>query len=113
MHEVGLMQDILTHAIQVASQQGSPAIQIIRLRVGALAGVSAEELSFAFGVVTPGTLAEGSQLEVEWLPVICHCPTCALDFQPADEGYECPHCHQTSVWIRQGRELELSSLEVA
>ncbi|GAB4217156.1 MAG: hydrogenase maturation nickel metallochaperone HypA [Synechococcales cyanobacterium] len=112
MHEVGLMRDILDHALEVARQQGSPAIQTIRLRVGELAGVSPEELHFAFGVVTPGTVAEGSRLEVEWLPVICHCPTCDQDFQPSDASFECPTCHETSVWIRQGRELELSALEV-
>ncbi len=113
MHEVGLMQTALDIALEHAHREGAQRIHRITLRVGALSGTMPEALAFAFDVTTRGTPAEGARLEVERVPVVCRCSACAEEFEPPDIIFECPRCGQLSADVRQGRELELASLEVS
>ncbi|HEY9853603.1 MAG TPA: hydrogenase maturation nickel metallochaperone HypA [Leptolyngbyaceae cyanobacterium] len=113
MHEVSLMANTLDIALEHAQTQGAQKIHLLKMRVGALSGVVPEALEFAFDVCTQGTIAEGAKLEIDYLPVTCYCANCQLKFEPDDAIYECPVCHQISTDIRQGKELELASLEVS
>lgn len=112
MHEVGLMQRTLEIALEHAAQHNAQGICRLAMRVGALSGVVPEALSFAFDVLTRGTIAEGADLEMESVPVTCFCPACEQEFAPPDLFYECPRCHQLSTHVRQGQELELAYLEM-
>ena len=67
----------------------------------------------AFTVATPGTPADGAELIVETVPVICRCRECGHDFQPSDVVYCCPFCGDVSSQVCQGKELERMSLEVS
>jgi hydrogenase nickel incorporation protein HypA/HybF len=113
MHEVGVIQGALDLAIAEAGRQGAHHIHRITLRVGRLAGVEPEALAFAFEVVTAGTMAEGARLEIEAVPVVCHCPDCRDEFRPADFVFACPRCGGLSLEVRHGDELELATLEVS
>ena len=113
MHEVSLLENTLELAVGYAQQQGASHIHRLTLRVGALSGVIPEALRFAFEIVVQGTMAAQAELVIEMLPAICYCADCDQDFQPTDYIYECPRCHQLSSQIRQGRDLELISLEVS
>lgn len=113
MHEVSLMANTLDIALEHAQMQEAQKIHLLKMRVGALSGVVPEALEFAFDICTQGTIAEGAKLEIDYLPVSCYCANCQLNFQPDDVIYECPDCHQISTDIRQGKELELASLEVS
>ena len=113
MHEVGLMQHALDLALAAAERQEASRIHRITLRVGALAGVEAEALEFAFAVVTAGTAAAGAVFEIEQVPLICFCEGCQAEFQPPTPFFECPRCGQLSQQVRSGQELELVSLEVS
>jgi hydrogenase nickel incorporation protein HypA/HybF len=113
MHEVGIMEQTLAIALSHAQEQGATRIHRLCLRVGALSGVEPDALKFAFDVVTQGTIAADATLTIEAIPAICYCDHCQLEFQPPDWIYECPHCHQLTWDVRQGKELELASLEVS
>ncbi|MEB3338230.1 MAG: hydrogenase maturation nickel metallochaperone HypA [Leptolyngbyaceae bacterium] len=113
MHEVGIMENTLDIALDHANRQGATQIHHMTLRVGQLSGVEADALAFAFDVVMQGTIAEHAQLTIDLVPAICFCPTCQQEFQPTDWIYECPTCHQFSTDLRQGKELELASMEVS
>mgnify|MGYP005848160155 CR=1 FL=1 len=113
MHEVSLMQNTIEIALEHAHQQGAQKIQRLKMRVGEMSGVVPEALEFAFDVCTQGTIAQGARLEIESVAVVCYCPNCEQEFQPEDVFYECPHCHQLSNHICRGREIELTSLELA
>jgi len=107
------MQSAIELACEHARRVGAQRIHVLRLKIGALSGVVPEALEFAFDVVTQRTLAEGSRLEVEYLPVVCFCSECNYEFKPEDLFYACPRCGQTRVEVRQGFEMELASLEVS
>ena len=113
MHEVGLMESALEIAQEHARRQGATRIHTIALRVGRLSGVEPEAMELAFEVVTAGTSAEGARLVVESVPVVCFCRDCDREFEPTGFVFPCPCCGRFSSEIRQGRELELASLEVS
>jgi hydrogenase nickel incorporation protein HypA/HybF len=113
MHEVGLIEAVVAMAVEAAGREGAAKIHRITLRIGRLAGVEPEALALAFEVVSGGTLAEGATLEVETVEVVCHCAECGRDFTPPDFAFLCPTCEQPSADVRQGREMELASMEVS
>lgn len=113
MHEVSLMESVISLATQQAKQHHAETIHRISLDVGVASGVVPEALKFAFEIVAQRTMAESAQLEVNLIPVQCFCETCEQAFQPEGIFYECPHCHQLSWKVLQGSTLELASLEVS
>jgi hydrogenase nickel incorporation protein HypA/HybF len=112
MHEVSIMQSTLDIAIEQASGRKAKKILGLSMRVGQLSGVVPEALRFAFDVLTQGTIAEGASLDVELVSVVCYCSACEKQFDAADMFCECPRCHQTSIQIVRGRELQLKAIEV-
>jgi hydrogenase nickel incorporation protein HypA/HybF len=113
MHEVGIMEQTLEIALDYARDRGANQVHRLVMRVGELSGVVPEALLFAFDVVVTGTIAEGATLEIDSIPARCYCCHCQKEFQPIDIVYECPTCHELSWEIRQGKELELASLEIS
>lgn len=113
MHEVGLMQTALEMAFEHARQAGASRVHRMRLRVGALSGVVPESLEMAFIAATPDTPAEGAELIVEQVPVVCRCEQCSCEFCPNDVVFLCSNCGALNSCFQQGRELELASLEVS
>jgi hydrogenase nickel incorporation protein HypA/HybF len=107
------MKSTLDLALSYAKEQRASQIHRIKLRVGALSGVIPEALNFAFEVVVKGTIAENARLEIETVPVIVHCPNCQFDFTPSDFIYDCPRCQKLCCEVQQGKELELTSLEIS
>ncbi len=112
MHELSMIESILELALTKAHEAEATQIREIKLAVGDLSGVVPEALAFAFEACRSGTLASQATLTIERLPAICHCETCTRDFSPSDWIYECPNCGTLSQTLKQGRELQLTSLEV-
>ncbi|SDK18098.1 hydrogenase/urease maturation nickel metallochaperone HypA [Microbulbifer yueqingensis] len=71
MHEHSLIRNLVAKIHGISSEeQGTPIAA--RLRVGALAHISAEHLREHFENETAGTPLEGLRLEIEELPDIHH-----------------------------------------
>ena len=112
MHEVSLMQQTLDIVLAHAERSHARHVSKVRLRIGDDSGVLPTAMTFAFGVVTGGTIAEGAKLVIETVPVTCYCRICDREFTPTDIVYECPLCGVVSSDVRTGRELEVTSIEV-
>lgn len=113
MHEFSLMQTALDTAAQKTRAAGATQIHRLKLRVGKLSGVVPAALTSAFAALKDKTPAADAMLEIEEVPAIGWCAGCAAEFTVADWKYECPRCHGFSGELRQGRELELASLEIS
>ena len=113
MHEFGIAESVLESALAAARQNGSIRVEVVRLRVGALAGVVEEALTFAFSALAEDTPAQGARLVVEAVPVTCYCEACQKEFEVPRFSYRCPACQTLSREVRRGRELELISIEVS
>ncbi len=113
MHELSLMESALEIAEDQARKQRAARIHALTLRIGWLAGVEPEALAFAWDAVTAGTPAEGAQLNVTMVPVVCFCTSCTEEFNPDGFIFACPRCGRSSSEVRQGTEMEVASLEVS
>lgn len=114
MHELGIMQSTIELVEAQARAHAATQVHRITLKIGELAGVEIEALRFAFDVVAAGTLADGSSLEIVSVPAQVYCKKCAVEFSPIHGPiFACPHCGDFSGEIRQGRELELTQIEMS
>lgn len=113
MHEVGLIHSAIVLATEQVKAQGRNRIHRIDLSVGELSGVVPEALAFAFDVVSAGTLAEGAALHLTTVPTLCYCAHCRREFHPMSWIYACPRCQRLSKEVREGKDLELVSLEIS
>lgn len=115
MHEFALVMSMLDLAEEHARAEGASRIEAIHLEIGSLAGVVPDALEFAFQGAKEGTMAADARLDVDYLPAVAHCASCEMDFE-LDNRFGvalCPVCDTPSADLRQGRELQLSRLEVA
>jgi hydrogenase nickel incorporation protein HypA/HybF len=113
MHEVGIIQSALDAAIRQAQAAGASRIHQLSMRIGTMTGVVPDALSFAFEVIRQGTMAAGAELKIETVAVSCWCANCQQEFTSEDLLYACPQCRQTSSELRNGRQLELVSVEIS
>lgn len=113
MHELSIVASIVDSVTaSLAAYPGARVLEV-RLRVGQLASVVEDSLQFCFEIATQDTPLEGARLVVNTLPVVVHCNACAADLPlPSLQSFHCPRCHTPATDVRQGRELEIESIEI-
>jgi len=113
MHELSIAASIVDAVTESAAAYPGARVKEVRLRVGALASVIEDSLQFCWGITIEGTPLEGSKLVVNILPVVTHCEACGKDGELASlQSFRCPHCGEPVSDLRQGRELEIDSIEI-
>ncbi len=65
MHEVALMNDLISKIEAVADEQGALKVTRIRVRLGALSHFTPEHFREHFENAAAGTVAEGAEVEAE------------------------------------------------
>jgi len=108
MHELAIAENVVSTVLE---RTAGHAVSVVRLRVGRLAGVVPEALTFCFEVAAAGTELEGATLEIEMQPGRAHCRSCEDDFELADAILLCA-CGSADVELMSGRELMVQSVEV-
>ncbi|HOK06256.1 MAG TPA: hydrogenase maturation nickel metallochaperone HypA [Syntrophales bacterium] len=113
MHELSLVESILRIVDEYAAKEGFDRVTVLRLSCGKLSCVVPQALRFAFEIQSLGTRAEGAALELEILPAVIHCLSCARDFEVDRFDAQCPECGGYEVFLVRGtEELRLLELEV-
>jgi hydrogenase nickel incorporation protein HypA/HybF len=112
MHELSIVASIVDTVTESVAAYPGARVQEVHLRVGALASVVVESLEFCWGIATEGTSLEGSKLVVKTLPVVMHCATCGDVELEGVQSFRCPTCGEPCSDQRQGRELEIESIEI-
>jgi|YelNatPaOPRAMG01_1025707.scaffolds.fasta_scaffold07102_3 hydrogenase nickel incorporation protein HypA/HybF len=112
MHEVGIAQDILSIATKNASKEKATRITTIRVLVGPLSGIVPDALTFAFEVISRGSLAEDAKLDIVQTPIIFWCRNCKIEFKTREFDYSCPVCGGGDIELRGGSEFKIESIEV-
>ena len=114
MHEAGLARSVLDTCLSAARREGARRIVRIEVRVGALAGVVPEALTFAFDALKEGTCAAGAELAIEHVPYLARCSACSLEFDVAG-GWAialCPACGEPSAIAAGEDELTVEAMDV-
>jgi hydrogenase nickel incorporation protein HypA/HybF len=113
MHEVSIAVAVCEEVTQRASSEKAKRIVSVRLRAGELTCIVSEALRFAWDVVTEGTIAAGSRLEIERIPVQIRCRTCESVQAPVGAtALVCVRCGTPAAEIVRGRELEVTAMEI-
>lgn len=113
MHEITVALSLLDGVQATASEQGIERVSAVNVRVGALSGVVRDALLFSWDVATADTVAAGSELRIEEVPLVVFCERCEGERAPLPGyGLVCPECGTPSPRIVSGREMQLVSMEV-
>ena len=113
MHELSIAASIVDAVNESVSGYPGARVKEVRLRVGALASVIEDSLQFCWSVSIEGTPLEGSRLAVNILPVVVNCSVCGKQGELESlQSFRCPHCGEPASDLRQGRELEIESIEI-
>ena len=113
MHELSIAASIVEAVTESAAAYPGSRVKEVRLRVGALASVVEDSLAFCWELATEDTPLKGSALAIQKLPVVVYCDRC--DAESALDGvqsFRCPKCGRIATDLRQGRELEIESIEL-
>ncbi len=109
MHELALIQSIVT----AVEERVQPAhVDVVRLQLGQLAGVSQEALLFCFDVCTRGTLLEGAVLEIEGIGGRARCRGCGAHVAMETFLETCGACGSAELEVVEGNELRIRNVEV-
>ncbi len=112
MHELGIASAVLEAVRTEAALRPQARIVRIGLRVGALAGVNPDALSFCFEALTRDTDLADAALEIEPTPRRHYCAACESTFEVHDYDFDCPGCGTFQPACVGGTELEVAFLEL-
>lgn len=121
MHEVAVMSSILEAVREELRKHHVLKVEEVLLVVGEMTFLGADQLNFAFEVLTKGTELDGSTLVIEKEEVGVTCPGCQYSGRAAyheDEMYHshiptlnCPACGKR-VEITKGKSCMVRSIKV-
>jgi hydrogenase nickel incorporation protein HypA/HybF len=113
VHELSIACSLVDSASAAARRAGARRVTAVHVDVGRLAGVVTDALRFGYDVATRDTPLAGSQLVIRELPVVIFCSSCNREYElPGVHSFRCPVCGRPSPHVRQGKELDLVSLDV-
>jgi len=113
VHELSIAASIVESVTESAAAYPRARVKEVRLRVGALASIVEDSLQFCWGLATEGSPLAGAALVIHMLPVIVHCDACGAETEIAGvQSFRCPKCGELTADLRQGRELEIESIEL-
>lgn len=96
----------------MADAHHSNEVTAVVVAAGPLSGIESPLLTQAFSVARAGTIAENATLEVEDMPVIVWCESCAIETPAAANALLCGRCGTWKVTLRSGNELLLKRVEL-
>jgi hydrogenase nickel incorporation protein HypA/HybF len=112
MHELSIAMSILDMADEESARR-SEGIVAIHVKIGALSGVAKEALLSAYDLARAGTALDSVQLVIDEVPVMIYCARCqAPRGVRSIQHLTCTECDTPSSEILQGRELQVTALEL-
>lgn len=114
MHEMGIAEQLVQIALDaIPEDMENPRVETLNLRIGKLAAVVEHSLTFCFEIITKDTPLENAVLAIEDVPVRLQCKACGLEWEADTPVFACPGCEQGEVQMLSGREIEITSIELA
>jgi hydrogenase nickel incorporation protein HypA/HybF len=111
MHELSICQALINQLEALAREQRARRVLSLVVGVGPLSGVESRLLKQAYPVAAAGTLAEGSELDIEDHPIRVHCRTCCEDSDATANRLVCALCGDWHTDLISGDELVLTRVE--
>jgi hydrogenase nickel incorporation protein HypA/HybF len=120
MHELSIASSIVESVLEFADTHQAKKVLAVRLAIGELTCVEAEQLRFCYTAVTKETAIEESELEIEQTPAVVRCPHCSYQGPPkywdgalsaaSIPTLQCPECGKTAEAI-EGHECSIRNIK--
>jgi hydrogenase nickel incorporation protein HypA/HybF len=111
MHELGLAEGIFDIVRQHVSVDRAGELRTVTVRVGDLAGVLPESLSWCFEVVVAGTQYAEARLAIERVPAELACTQCGQLVPVSALIASCPGC-SGPLTVTRGWDLQVVTLDL-
>lgn len=112
MHELSIAQSIVDIVSQYVAPEQAADVRTVNVRIGALAGVVPDSLTFCFTAITAGTSLTRAILVVDFVPYRVSCAACRT-ISHAEPGLAlCPHCGSAETTVLSGTELQVVDIEL-
>ena len=112
MHELSIASSIIDTVRAEATKHPGARLIKVGVRIGALAGVDPDALSFGFEALVHGTDLDPLTLGIEFVPRTQRCPRCQLVFPAEEYCIKCPKCGELETVFVGGDELQMAYLEL-
>jgi hydrogenase nickel incorporation protein HypA/HybF len=122
VHEVSIVSDLVSAVLKELEKHNVVSVAEVTFTIGKLTNLGRDQMEFAYGIITRGTVLEGSKLTIEDEDIILRCDACGYD-GPADmldfgDGQEhrmpvlsCPKCHGP-VTVTSGQSCCVKSMDI-
>lgn len=112
MHELNIATAILESVQKEAALREGAHMLTVGLRIGELAGVDPDSLTFGWEAITKGTSFELLKLKIKSVPWLNCCEKCQYTFGVVDYQTQCPACGNLKTDLVSGDELEITYIEI-
>lgn len=112
MHEISLVASILDQLEEELAKRPGSRFSKVGLRIGDLAGVDVDSLTFGFDALVKDTHWEPLALEIETVKRRQQCPRCKHEFEAEHWSTACPACNEPATVTIAGEELQIAFIEV-
>jgi len=113
MHELSIAHSLVEIATEHAQNAGAEKVVAITVRVGVLSCIQKSALCAGFEMFADDTLLKGATLQFVDVPVTVYCDSCERAAAITDlRSIRCPSCGNVGSDVRNGRELEVESIEI-
>ena len=112
MHEMSYVVRFVNQALEAIKDEKGKAGKVC-VSVGEMTDVLPEYLHKYYPQAVKGTILEGSELEVEMVPVRVECAGCGSEYHPCRENkYLCPECGDGNGRVIACRDVVLERVEI-
>lgn len=112
MHELSLMENIMTQITQAQQRDGFRRVRRVHLEIGELAGVDPLALRHAFDVCRDRPPLVGAELHLRPVAGMGRCAQCGTCAGLPDLLQPCPACEACGMIPVAGDRLRLTHLDV-
>lgn len=112
---------ILESVLEFSDAREGRKVLRVRLEIGELMCVEAEQLRFCFDSIKQGTPLENSTLDIEFVPALVKCPHCDYEGRPkywdgvlstaSIPTLQCPNCGKAAAAV-QGHDCAIKNVQL-
>lgn len=112
MHELSIVQNLVTLCEKNAAKQNAKEILRLEIKVGRLSGIEPHYLQSAFEVYKNGTICQNSELVINLQAVVVKCKECGFKGELEQNDFTCPSCNSQELEVIDGEDMYLMKLEM-
>ena len=122
MHELSVASAVVEKVLEFVSAHSVKKVLAVRLAIGELSHIEADQLRFCYAAITEQTPIQDSVLEIETVEAVVQCERCRYRGRPKywDDALsvgpiptmECPNCG-AAVEIAEGNDCAIKSIRFA